>query len=76
MTNFMEEKMALLDMNGSEAGQYLIIINREDSNAAKNAIDRARGEFYELQSCKNHNDLLEDHIERALRSKEIEFAMP
>ena len=76
MTDYMNEKMVLFGMGGAESEEYLVIVSYGDLDAAKDAIDYAKDEYYDALGDANHYDLLEDHVARALREKGIEFAMP
>ena len=75
MTNLLNGKIILYKVDGAELEEFMVVVDKNDVEAAMDAIGHAQDIWHE-QSHGEDIDLLEDQIAEVLRDRQIEFFLP
>ena len=75
MTNLLNGKIILFNLDGSESEEFMVVIDKNDVEAALDAINQAQDIWHEQRYQEGLN-FLEDQIADCLKERQIEFCLP
>ena len=75
MTDILNGKIILYSLDGSELEEFMVVVDKNDVEAAMKAISHAQDIWHE-QRYDEDIDCLEDQIADCLRDMQIEFCLP